>query len=291
MKPGFNRKGLKYKVNENFFDKWTSQMAYILGFTYADGNIYKTSLAWDIQTRDLELLLKIKKAMNSTYPITNRSNSVRLRMNNQKLIASALSKGLIEIKAKRMKLPNIPQRFASHFVRGFLDGDGWIVKRNNRNEVDLGFVSGNKIFLENLSSLILKSVGISGRVREKNKITPKGFKSTTYLMEFYSNNAIKVANWLYSDLKDEDLFLERKYKKYLEAVKLYEYINSGTREVVRTIQKKQGKSMKEILNDLYINKHLDGVQIASVLGVHSSSIYRWLHKTGVISGSRKVIYE
>ena len=57
MKTGFNRNRLKYSVNEKFFDKWTSQMAYILGFTFADGNIYKTSLAWDIQKRDLNLLI------------------------------------------------------------------------------------------------------------------------------------------------------------------------------------------------------------------------------------------
>jgi len=66
-------------------------------------------------------------------------------------------------------------------------------------------VSGNKIFLENISHLIYKNTEVSGRVREKNKITPKGFKSKTFLMEFYSNNAIKVANWIYSDLGSEDI--------------------------------------------------------------------------------------
>ena len=291
MKTGFNRNRLKYSVNEKFFDKWTSQMAYILGFTFADGNIYKTSLAWDIQKRDLNLLINIKKAMGSTYPITNRSNSVRLRMSNQNLNKSVAAKGLIENKAKRMDLPEIPKKFASHFVRGFLDGDGWIVSRNNRNEVDLGFVSGNKIFLENISHLIYKNTEVSGRVREKNKITPKGFKSKTFLMEFYSNNSIKVANWIYSDLGSEDIFLERKYAKYLSAVELYKYLNSGASEISRTIQRRLKKPMKDILNDLNKNKHLDGFQIADILGVHSSSVYRWLEKTGVkYVEHRKIVY-
>ena len=277
----FTRNRLKYSVNENFFDKWTSRMAYVLGFAFADGNIYKNSLAWDIQKRDVNLLIDIKKAMNSTYPIINRPKSVRLRMSNQRLNESIAAKGLIENKAKRMKLPEIPRRLTSHFIRGFLDGDGWIAKRNNRNEVDLGFASGNKIFLENISHVIFKSIGILGRVREKNKITPKGFKSKTFLVEFYSNNAIKVADWIYSDLKDGDIFLERKYEKYLNAVELYKYLNSGAREVSRVIQRKFKKTMKEILFDLYKNRHLDGVKIAAILGVHSSSVYRWLEKTGV----------
>ena len=41
--PSFSRNRLKYSVNEKFFDKWNSQMAYVLGFSYSDGNIYKTS--------------------------------------------------------------------------------------------------------------------------------------------------------------------------------------------------------------------------------------------------------
>lgn len=279
--PPFSRNRLKYSVNEKFFDKWNSQMAYVLGFSYSDGNIYKTSLAWDIQKRDKELLLKIKAVMDSTYPIIERTNSVRFRMSNQILIKGALKRGLIEKKSKRMNLPNIPKEFVSHFVRGFLDGDGWIVKRTNRNEVDLGFVSGNEIFLEEISKLIYKNTGILRRTREKNKITPKGFKSITFLLEYYSNNAIKVANWIYGNLLPNDIFLERKYKKYLDSVKLYEYLNSGKNEIIRKLQKVRGKPMKNILQELYIDQHMNAVQIANLLKVHSSSIYRWLSDNGI----------
>lgn len=274
--PSFSRNRLKYSVNEKFFDKWNSQMAYVLGFSYSDGNIYKTSLAWDIQKRDKDLLIKIKAVMNSTYPIIERPHSVRFRMSNQILIKGALKQGLIEKKSKRMNLPNIPKKFVSHFVRGFLDGDGWIVKRNNRNEVDLGFVSGNKVFLEEVSKLIYKNTGILRKVREKSKVTPKDYRSTTYLLEYYSNKAIKVANWIYGGLSSEDLFLQRKYKKYLEFVKLYEYLNSGNNEIIRNLQKNLGKPIKDILQELYVDKGFNGQEIATILGVHPSSIYRWL---------------
>lgn len=277
MKSTFRRGSLKYTVNEKFFDKWSSQMAYILGFTYSDGNIYKNSLAWDIQKRDKILLIKIKKAMNSTYPIAERPNSFRLRMTNQKLNESIARQGIIENKAKRMSLPQIPDKYLSHFVRGFLDGDGWITLRNGRNEADLGFVSGNKRFMENLSKSINSQTNILGRVRQITKITPKGVKSTTYLMEYYSNNAVKVGEWIYSNLKSNDIFLVRKHRKFLRAVKLYKYLFSGSRGV-RVIQRRLAMPMSEILNNLYTTKHFDGEKIAKILKVHSSSIYRWLER-------------
>ena len=31
--------GLKYPVNEKFFDAWSSEMAYVLGFIFADGSL------------------------------------------------------------------------------------------------------------------------------------------------------------------------------------------------------------------------------------------------------------
>ena len=40
-----------YKINEDFFNKWSSQMAYILGFTCADGNVYGRSLSWDLSDK------------------------------------------------------------------------------------------------------------------------------------------------------------------------------------------------------------------------------------------------
>jgi hypothetical protein len=281
MKTGFNRNLLKYSVNENFFDKWTSQMAYILGFTFADGNIYKTTLSWDVQKRDKNILEKISKALSSNYPIKeHRDSSYRLRINNQILIGGAVVRGLLPKKSLRLVFPEIPQKFVRHFVRGYLDGDGWIVIRNGKNEIDSGFVCGNRSFLKNLSKIIASETGITGRIREKNKVTPKGFESTTFLMEYFSTKAVKVIDWLYGNLKLNDICLDRKYEKYLQAKELSDYLKSGTKKV-RVIQKQLQKPLKTVLSGLYLDKHLDGVQIAKILHVHSSSIYRWLERTGI----------
>ena len=279
MKKGFRRNSLKYSVNEGFFNKWTSQMAYILGFTFADGNIYKTSLAWDVQKRDIDILEKINSALDSTYPIKERKNSYRLRINNQILIKGVLSKGLMPKKSLRLTFPEVSKKALRHFVRGYLDGDGWIVHRSGRNEVDLGFVCGNRTFLRDLEDQINNILGVSGRVRIKNKITRNGIKSTTYLLEYYSSNAILVADWLYEDIKQDYIYLERKYQKYLEAKKIYNLIWSKFKSKA-VIQRKFGRSLKNILFELS-NQKLNGMQIAKYLGTSKSSVYRWLESTGV----------
>ena len=47
------------KIYKNFFKKWTPDMAYVLGFIYADGNIIHTKRGtwfWSIQITDEDIL-------------------------------------------------------------------------------------------------------------------------------------------------------------------------------------------------------------------------------------------
>ncbi|HJX45704.1 MAG TPA: LAGLIDADG family homing endonuclease [Patescibacteria group bacterium] len=276
----FTKSRLKYHIKENFFSRWSRQMAYILGFTFADGNLYKTSLAWDIQKRDIDILEKINKVLRSSYPISVRRFSVRLRVNNRRLIKGAENKGLLPRKSFRLTFPKIPKIFVRHFIRGYLDGDGWIVHRSGRNEVDLGFVCGNKKFLTDLSNRVKDRLNILGKVRVKCKITPRGIKSKTYHLEYYSLNALEVAKWLFEDLNANDLYLKRKYLKYLESRQVYKELLVKMRGK-RLIQREFNKPLKVILLDLHKKKDLNGVQIANKLETSISSVYRWLEETGV----------
>lgn len=278
----FRRGCLKYSVDENFFKVWSRKMAYILGFTYADGNIHRTSLSWDIQKRDVDILGKINKALHSTYKIKEqRKSSYRLRINNQILIGGAIKHGLLSKKNIRNEIPKIPKGLIRHFVRGYLDGDGWVVIRDGKREIDVGFASGNEAFLKDLNKVIKDVLSISaGKVRAKHKITPRGIHATVYQLEFYTANAVKILKWLYGDFCENDIYLERKHDKYLEAMQISDFLESGTRKV-RVIQRDFGRSMKELLDELFNRRRLNGVQIAEVMDVHCSSVYRWLSKTGI----------
>lgn len=278
MSINWNR--FNYKVNIDFFKKWSPQMAYILGFTFADGNVYKTTLAWDLK-EDKELLEKINRAMRSNYPIHKRKDSFRLRISNPIIVVDLQSLGLYPNKSKDMQFPKVPPGFLSHFVRGFFDGDGWTYIRGSRNEISVGFSSGSKQFLEGLILSLEKVINISSsNLRERRQVTRKGEEAIKYQLDYSCRNAYNVLQFLYNDLKENDLCLERKYKKYLIAKELYEFISSGGRKY-RVIQRDMNLPMKQILATLMFEEELDGVQISRRLGVHSSSVYRWLEKTGV----------
>lgn len=268
-----------YQVNHDFFKEWSSRMAYILGFSFADGNIYKTTLAWDLKD-DKELLEKINRSMSSNYPITQRKASFRLRISSPIIVNDLEKLGLIPNKSKKMVFPDIPDKYLCHFVRGFLDGDGWIYIRPNRNEISLGFSTGSKVFLEKLTKKLVAMLKLgSNNVRLKKKITFRGVKSISYQADYFWENAYKVLLFLYSDILESDLYLERKYDKYLKAIELYKWVKSGGRKW-RVLEKNTGKSMKDLLLE-YWKAGYNGPQIAAIIGVHHSSIYRWLIKTGV----------
>ena len=63
--------GKKYKVNENFFKVWTQEMAYTLGYFYADGSMEDSPKIRGkyirISSAEKNNLLKIKKWMQSQH--------------------------------------------------------------------------------------------------------------------------------------------------------------------------------------------------------------------------------
>ena len=150
-----NPNRFKYKVNQCFFKYWNSQMAYVLGFTFADGNIHHVALAWDLKS-DVELLRKINRAMGSNYPIKKRKNSFRLRISNPFILQDVQKLGVIPDKTKTCLFPNVPGEFFRDFIRGFLDGDGWIYTREGRREISVGFSNGSHKFLKGLSRSLNK---------------------------------------------------------------------------------------------------------------------------------------
>jgi len=279
-KTPINLNRFKYKVNQSFFKYWNSQMAYILGFTFADGNIHYSTLAWDLKD-DIELLKKINKAMKSNYPIKKRKNSFRLRISNPTTFQDIQKLGIIPNKSKTCQFPNVPEVFFRDFIRGFLDGDGWISTRKKKMEISVGFSNGSYKFLEELTKKLNKFLSLTtNNLRTKKKITKKGKISVAYQIEWYGLNAFKIIKFLYDDLRKNDLFLQRKYKKQIEAKGIYEEISSGGKKY-RDIENKYKIPIQELLQKLLVGKKYTGVEIAQKLGVHSSSVYRWLEKTKV----------
>lgn len=264
-------------------------MAYVLGLTFSDGNIYKTTLSWQLQMRDRELLFRIRDVMKSDYPVelSTKKNAARLRISNPSLAESLKQ---FKLTSDEIKFPHVPTEFLRDFIRGFLDGDGWIIANTRKHEICVGFASRDHGFLEELAKQLNEYVLLtSNNLRTKKKITKKGKVSVTYSVEWYGTNALNILKFLHDDLKNDDLYLERKYKSQLEARSLYIEIRKGRKW--REVESKCGMQMEKLLSKLYTEKKLMGIQIAEVLGVSSAAVYRWLEKTRVrLPTKRKVVF-
>jgi len=204
-------------------------MAYILGFTCADGCIYHRTLSWELSNKfssDKDLLKRFNMVLNSNYPIENRNKSVRLRIFSSEMISDLKKLGVIPNKIKILSFPTVPERYLGHFIRGFLDGDGWIItmiRKHGGKEICVGFSNGSRDFMNGLVYNLGNTLRIRNfNLRERKKFTKKGDVAITYQLEFYSDNAKRIIEFLYDGLNKENLFLKRKFKKQLTARQFYE---------------------------------------------------------------------
>ncbi|WP_423734477.1 LAGLIDADG family homing endonuclease [Bacillus cereus] len=129
-----------------------------------------------------------------------------------------MDKGIVPNKTDILKFSHsIPDELKRHFVRGFIDGDGYITcyKRSGYGYSSrFGFVCNSKSFAEDLVSHL-------------QEIIPTGEKLTQYVdRNFYcvdTNNQkqlLSIVDYLY---KDSKIYLDRKYEKYKE---VHHYLNN-----------------------------------------------------------------
>lgn len=126
-------------VDIRFFDQWTEQSAYVLGFLFADGSIGRTNLSHVIialSIRDMCVLNYLKQVTRSTRDFINHPEwtddegyvhkpSCRLILSSVVLVKRLMSLGLMPSKTYRDDpFPNVPDEFLPHFIRGYFDGDG-----------------------------------------------------------------------------------------------------------------------------------------------------------------------
>src|SRR5271154_3325218 len=117
----------RYKLNESFFDTWSPEMAYVLGFWFADG--YMTvdrSYRISFFSNDIQILGDIRRALESTNPIVgnNRDQSFCLRVHSKKLYEGLTRLGGFRAKSRTVTFPFVPKEYLRDFIRGYFDGDG-----------------------------------------------------------------------------------------------------------------------------------------------------------------------
>jgi hypothetical protein len=277
----------KYKINQDFFSEWNSQMAYILGFSCADGNVYERTLSWELSNKsksNFHLLESFNVAMESEYPIKIMDHSYRLRISHQCILHDIKQLGIIPNKKKVLICPTVPEKYISHFIRGFLDGDGWVVTRIRKNggkEICVGFSNGSYEFMKEVIRYLGWILGFKEfNLRKREKITKNGKNTLWYQLEFYSNSAYKLLNFLYGSLGEDDLFLKRKYEKFLEAKNFFqeEETSKFLGRKAFNLKEKFKRDPREMINTFLLEDNLIPREIASKLGISLSTLYRWMDR-------------
>lgn len=207
----------KDTVNDNYFNLWSSDMAYILGFICADGSISWNSvkgyysLTITAAEKDKLHLEKIREIIQSSKPLLRgeSTKSYRLIVNSKKLCRRLMGLGVMPRKSLILKFPKVPKKYLKDFIRGYVDGDGSLsyLQRRRSPYFELMICSGSKEFIAVLENIIYQALEIKSRIFKT--------KGSCYILRYSCARGLKLADWLYKDAK---LFLVRKNIKYQEAL-------------------------------------------------------------------------
>lgn len=215
-----------YSINEHFFDEIdTEEKAYWLGFLYADGvvNEDENRVRLNLSKVDKNHLVKFKRALSSTHPIKETSKTtsektyegVYVSFRSSHMVKALVEKGCFQRKTEELLFPTsdvLPDSLVHHFIRGYFDGDGSISyttpkrKHSNRRAYKIG-ITGTENMVDNIKQIL----GLTVKTQKYNNmrvIQPGG-----------NRQCERIFQYLY---KDATVFLDRKYKTFIEMVSYIE---------------------------------------------------------------------
>lgn len=206
-------------LKEDFFEVIDSEeKAYFLGFILADGCVDGNQLSMEINKRDIEILYKFKEAVSSNAKISERKRNgeimVCTRVSSEKMILDLTKYGIIPNKTyNTKKLPDLKEPYLHHMLRGFVDGDGWVVYDKEKNSHIIGvvtyFESMCEDFKEKCNSLL------------KNKITRKITKEDEdSIFRFNCSAKIQVKELAKVLYGGANIYLTRKYNNAQKIIKI-----------------------------------------------------------------------
>jgi hypothetical protein len=194
-------------VNAEFFDTWTPESAYILGFIYADGSMSRDKIS--LFQNEIEHLNRIKNIMGIRPCVKKHGKRCHVISFNCCYLADRLRGiGIRERKSfGSMVYPcGLPDSLYCHFFRGFFDGDGSVGVYGKYKSLQI-YLCGQKSFIEKVFNDTFRLIGTTGGgIR----------KATSKRDDFYccswgkKDDTRKIWEWIYP--KTDILFLERKKK-------------------------------------------------------------------------------
>ncbi|WP_020603277.1 hypothetical protein [Spirosoma spitsbergense] len=259
----------KYRLNEAFFDKIdTEAKAYFLGLMYADGHNDKSGRRFSLalQLRDKAIVETFKQCLDYEGPLlcdNSNPNVCILTVSSIRLCARLTELGCIPRKSLILTFPDfVEPNLLHHFIRGYLDGDGWITFSGRSKQPTIGAL-GTDSFIRTLAGIITKNVSVKATIRPHD--TSKGI---CRVMVCGSIKCRKFADFLY---KDATIFLERKKERADRICPVGQSIGE------RDSQSKLTNAMVEAIRAERAEK-VSRLALSQKYGVSLSSIDRVIYK-------------
>ena len=219
---GFKTDRKTYHCDEHYFDSIDNQdKAYIAGLLWSDGcnQLNKGKVTIQLQERDINILEQIKIVSNNERPLfksklhdknPNWQNSIVLTWQSRNISQVLNDYGMVPRKSLVLEFPNwLDKTLYSHFLRGYIDGDGSIYFSKDRNAIRVSMV-GTSMFLSVVKNICFE-LGVKTYMSHKNEQN-----DITYSLATTSNSgSFALLNWIY---QDANLKLQRKYDKYQQAL-------------------------------------------------------------------------
>jgi hypothetical protein len=208
----------KHRCNENYFEKIDEyQKAYWLGLLFSDGYVRKRKqmngkhkqggiVGISLKNGDQYLLEKLISDLDSSYTLRKQIKdeflSYKLEINSVKMTDDLIKLGCIPNKSLILLPPKLNDKYISHFIRGYFDGDGSIGKYENRYKIT--FLGTNDLLFWILNFFKQKGMTSTPKISKRKNIC---------LLQVNSQNDIElVKNILYDSSGDH--YLKRKKEKF-----------------------------------------------------------------------------
>lgn len=230
-----SRKGFsyarKYNLDEHYFDVIdTEEKAYILGFIYADGNnLFRTNrISIHLAKRDEEILKKMSHIFygEEMLKYNTRNNKegkifeyVRLQLFSAHMSQHLATLGVVEAKSHKIIFPDwLDKSLYRHFIRGLIDGDGWIYLPNdNRDSPNVGLICTRSLN-DFLKDYFEKELGIKSYLVKAHK---QDFEVMCEIRVKNYHQCKIFLDWLY---RDANISLQRKHNLYLDFLNRYDQL-------------------------------------------------------------------
>lgn len=229
---GITMRHSRYASNEHYFDAIDHQdKAYIMGFWWADGynNVSRNTILMSLQEGDREILEKINQVIENTHPLNycrkkdkypNSQACYRMAITSKHMSQTLESYGMVQAKTLVAEFPScISKELYPHFIRGLLDGDGYIAK--NQYRVD---IMGTVMVLTPIQQWCSDVLGI-----EAHLISDDRQNEVIKALRIRKKNDIKI--FLDAIYSDAHLYLQRKYETYISKYCSEENINNTSTSV------------------------------------------------------------